>query len=153
MADASDHLTDEDFDILEMVKSKKVIILLNKIDLENKTTKEHLKEIVEDQYIIPTSIKMDQGIEILESKIKEMFSLGSIDFNDQVYITNIRHKKALDKAIKATDEVIIAVENGITSDCYAIDLKNIYEAIGELTGDTVSENLIKTLFSQFCLGK
>ena len=55
--------------------------------------------------------------------------------------------------MKATDEVIIAVENGIPSDCYAIDLKNIYEAIGELTGDTVSENLIKTLFSQFCLGK
>jgi len=153
MADASGHLDEDDFRIIELVKDKKVIVLLNKIDLDNKTTAKHLRDLVDEYYIIPTSVKMDQGINILENKIKEMFSLGKIDFNDQAYITNIRHKKALDHAMEAVDEVINAIENGMPSDCYSIDLKNIYEAIGELTGDTVSEDLLKALFSQFCLGK
>jgi tRNA modification GTPase len=153
MADASGHLDDNDFKIIELVKDKKVIVLLNKVDLDNVTTALHLKDLVDEAYIIPTSIKMDQGITVLENKIKEMFSLGKIDFNDQAYITNIRHKKALDKAMESVGEVIAAVEDGVPSDCYSIDLKNIYEAIGELTGDTVSEDLLKALFSQFCLGK
>jgi tRNA modification GTPase len=153
MADASGHLDDNDFKIIELVKDKKVIVLLNKVDLDNVTTALHLKDLVDEAYIIPTSINMDQGITVLENKIKEMFSLGKIDFNDQAYITNIRHKKALDKAMESVGEVIAAVEDGVPSDCYSIDLKNIYEAIGELTGDTVSEDLLKALFSQFCLGK
>lgn len=153
MADASSHLTEEDYQIMELVKDKKVIVLLNKIDVDKKITLEHIVNIIPKASIIETSVKMYQGIKSLEDKIKDLFSLGRIDFNDQVYVTNIRHKKALEDALDATDKVIEAVNTGIPSDFYAIDLKNIYESIGELTGDTVSEDLLKTLFSEFCLGK
>lgn len=153
MADASSNLEEDDYEILKMIKDKKLIVLLNKIDLEQQTTVSHLSNLLSDQQIIPLSLINNDGVDLLEKRIKEMFSIGSINFNDQAYVTNIRHKKALDDAIISLDEVVGAVEIGMPPDCYAIDLKDIYGHLGELTGDNVSEDLIKTLFSQFCLGK
>lgn len=153
MADASDDLTKEDYQILELIKDKKLIVLLNKIDLETKTTSEHISEILPEAKIIMMSLLTNDGIGELELTIKALFSLGAINFNDQVYVTNIRHKHALDNALISLEEVIHGVKSGMPPDCYAIDLKDIYNSLGELTGDQVSEDLVQTLFSQFCLGK
>lgn len=153
MIDASNELTPEDFHIIELIKDKKVIILMNKIDLEVKVKVEELELILNGIVIIPISVKTSDGMEILSNHIRDMFMMGNINFNDYVYITNVRHKTALEKALTSIDEVINSLSMGMTEDFLAIDLKNVYEAICEITGDSVKEDLIKQIFSQFCLGK
>jgi tRNA modification GTPase len=153
MIDSSTSLTNEDIDILNKVKDKKSIILLNKTDLGQKTKSEDLEQYVNHKYIVPLSIKTLEGIQLLENQIKEMFLAGNINFNDHVYITSLRHKNALEKAIHSVDNVINGIMECMPIDLLAIDITNIYEAIGEITGDSVKEDLIEQIFSQFCLGK
>lgn len=153
MIDSSDELSKEDINVLELIKNKKAIILLNKIDIEQKVSSQDLNEYARESHIIPISVKNLEGIDKLEESIKEMFFIGKIDFNDNVYITNVRHKNALDNALNHLNEVKKSIENGFPEDFWAIDLKNVYENIGEVTGDSVNEDLIDQIFSQFCLGK
>lgn len=153
MIDSSSDLTDEDLNIIRTVKNKKTIILLNKTDLGQKTRKEDIEQYIDTSKIISLSIKTLDGMELLESYIKEMFLAGNINFNDHVYITSIRHKNALEKAIHSVDNVINGIIKCMPVDLLAIDITNIYEAIGEITGDSVKEDLINQIFSQFCLGK
>lgn len=153
MIDSSNELSKEDLNVLELVKNKKAIILLNKIDIKQKVTRQDLKEYARESHIIPISVINLKGIDKLEESIKEMFFIGKIDFNDNVYITNVRHKNALDNALNHLNEVKKSIENGFPEDFWAIDLKNVYENIGEVTGDSVNEDLIQQIFSQFCLGK
>ncbi len=153
MMDASTELTSEDMQIIELVKDKKIIVLLNKIDLNMKVEIDDLKKLLPHQIIIGISVKTDNGLDLLEKHIKELFLLGDINFNDYVYITNVRHKSALESARVSIDEVIKSVKLGMAEDFIAIDLQNVYEAICEITGDSVKEDLINQIFSQFCLGK
>lgn len=153
MVDASTQLTQEDFEIIEMVKNKKVIVLLNKIDLEVQVVIEDLKKLLGEHVIIPISVKTQNGLHLLENEIKDLFLLGNIDFNDYVYITNVRHKNALEKALISIEEVMTSLHLEMAVDFLSIDLKNVYEDICEITGDSVKEDLINQIFSQFCLGK
>lgn len=153
MIDSSTALSEEDIDILKKIENKKAIILLNKTDLGQKIQKEDLNNYLNTNNIISLSVKTLEGMELLESSIKGMFLAGNINFNDHVYITSIRHKNALEKAIHSVDNVINGIMACMPIDLLAIDITNIYECIGEITGDSVKEDLIEQIFSQFCLGK
>lgn len=153
MLDASELLSEEDYNILKMVKKKKTIVILNKSDLKQKIEIDQLEEYINDKEIIYMSIKTLDGMKQLEDHIKEMFMVGNININENVYITSVRHKNALEKAINSTQQVMNALHLNMPVDLLAIDIANIYEAIGEITGDSVKEDLIHEIFSQFCLGK
>ena len=89
----------------------------------------------------------------LEDNIKEMFFHGEVSFNDEVYITNIRHKTALQDAYGSLQKVIMSIENDMPEDFYSIDLLDAYESLGSITGETIGEDLVNEIFSKFCMGK
>ena len=151
--DASTELTKEDQYIFDLIKDKKTIILLNKIDLPVKITEELIKIKIEDTTVIKTSLINREGLDSLEKTIKDMFLIGNINFNDNLYITNVRHKLSLENAIDSLTAVTNSIEIGMPEDCWSIDLKNSYDFLGEITGDSVNEDIINQIFSQFCLGK
>ena len=152
VVDASLPLDENDEDIIEMIKDKKAIILLNKTDLEIKVTKKELEEKTGHK-IIPISAKEETGIEELEQEIKEMFYQGKLDFNDEVYITNVRHKTALEEAGNSLIMVKQSVMDGMPEDFYSIDLMNAYEALGSIIGESVEDDLVNEIFRKFCTGK
>jgi len=154
VVDASVTLDDNDASIIQMLKewNKKAVILLNKTDLETVVTEEYLME----QIILPVvkvSVKEEKGIENLENQIKEMFFQGELSFNDEVYITNVRHKNALIEARKSLEMVEHSIEMEMPEDFYSIDLMNAYECLGSITGEYVGEDLVNEIFSKFCTGK
>lgn len=153
MIDASSEITKEDKLIFELIKDKKSIILLNKIDLSIKITENTINNYVEGVKVIPTSVKNNRGLTDMETVIKDMFLLGNISFNDNLYITNVRHKVSLENTIDSLSIVKESINMGMPEDCWSIDLKNTYDYLGEITGDSVGEDLINQIFSQFCLGK
>ena len=152
VVDTSTELDENDEEILELLKEKKAIVLLNKSDLTPVVTVEMLQKKT-SQPIIPISARMEQGVERLEEKLREMFFQGDISFNDEVYITNVRHKNALEDAYAS----LIMVENSIAmempEDFFSIDLMSAYEALGSITGESVGEDLVNEIFSKFCTGK
>ena len=135
-----------------MIQDKQAIVLLNKSDLEMVVTKEELQKKL-DKPMIVISAKEEQGIKELEETLKEMFFHGDISFNDEVYITNIRHKTALQDAAESLKKVLISIENGMPEDFYSIDLLDAYESLGSITGETIGEDLVNEIFSKFCMGK
>ncbi|PKM93809.1 MAG: tRNA uridine-5-carboxymethylaminomethyl(34) synthesis GTPase MnmE [Firmicutes bacterium HGW-Firmicutes-1] len=153
MLDASEKLDEEDFNILELVKKKKTIVILNKSDLDQKLDIKEIEAFVGGKEIIYMSVKTLDGMNQLEDHIKELFMVGNINMNENVYITSVRHKNALEKAIHSIEQVMNALESKMPVDLLAIDITNIYESIGEITGDSVKEDLIHQIFSQFCIGK
>jgi tRNA modification GTPase len=152
MLDVSQSLDLKDREILESIRDKKAIIVLNKIDLDESLELEDIKKI-SNWPIIKVSIKNRSGLDHFEEIIRNLYFQGNINFNDQVYVTNVRHKNALERAINSLDAVIETIHMGLPEDCLAIDLKNAYEASGEIIGDALGENIIDQIFSQFCLGK
>lgn len=153
MLDASNELSSEDIEIFSMVKNKKYIVLLNKIDLGQKISLDKLKEYIDGNNIIPISVKTLEGIHLLKDYIKELFYLGNINFNDNVYITNVRHKNSLEKALISLENVKKGIDLNMPVDLLVIDLNNLYEAVAEITGDSIKEDLMHEIFSKFCLGK
>ena len=143
----NEKLTDYDKELLEKIKNKKHIIIINKIDLEKKL------ENIDDNNIIKISALNNSGIEELKNKIIEMYDLEKIKSKDATYLTNARGLSLL----KQSEEIIKDIKNGIKTeqpiDMIEIDLKLIWEKLGEITGETYQEELINQLFSQFCLGK
>ena len=152
VVDSSTELDENDSEIIEMLRSKKAIILLNKTDLQMITSEEMLKERI-DKPVIPVSAKENKGIDLLELTLKEMFFHGEISFNDEVYITNIRHKTALDDALSSLRQVRESIEMGMPEDFYSIDLMSAYEELGGIIGESVGEDLVNEIFSKFCMGK
>ncbi|WXR62808.1 tRNA uridine-5-carboxymethylaminomethyl(34) synthesis GTPase MnmE [Peptostreptococcaceae bacterium AGR-M142] len=152
--DSSREITDEDMFILDNIKDKKAIVLINKTDLEAKWNeniiREHVKEHVR---IIKISASLNQGIKDLEDEITNMVFKGNVKGNNDLMITNTRHKDALYKAINSANDCINGIENDMPIDFVEIDLKNIWDLLGEVTGQTVSEDLLDTIFSEFCIGK
>ncbi len=152
VVDASESLDDNDMEIIELLQSKQAIVLLNKSDLDSKITEEEIKNKL-DKTIISISAKEGDGIDKLEETIEEMFALGDISFNDEVYITNARQKAAMEAALSSIKLVKDGIENEMPEDFLSIDLLNAYEALGEITGEAVGEDLINEIFSKFCMGK
>ena len=143
--DVSRALDKEDFEIMKFIKNKKAIIILNKIDLsENADTITELSNLEKD--IIKISVLERKGIEQIYEKLTEMFNNGNI-------ITNIRHKQLIDCAKQNTKEAICALKSNLPVDIIAINIKEILENLGKITGESVSEDIIKEIFSKFCLGK
>ncbi|MBQ3545342.1 MAG: tRNA uridine-5-carboxymethylaminomethyl(34) synthesis GTPase MnmE [Lachnospiraceae bacterium] len=150
--DASRELDKNDYDIIEMIGDRKAVILLNKSDLTTVLSKDMIKSII-DKPIISISAKEEQGIGEFEKILKEMFFQGEISFNDEVYITNIRHKTAISDAYASLQKVIVSIENDMPEDFYSIDLLDAYESLGSITGETIGEDLVNEIFSKFCMGK
>lgn len=150
--DSSTRLDDSDFEIMEILKDKKAVVLLNKSDLSVVTTKADVEKYL-DKTIIPISAKENTGICELENTIKEMFFHGEVSFNDEVYITNIRQKNSLQEAMDSLHLVVQSIEDEMPEDFYSIDLMNAYEALGRMIGESIEDDLVKEIFSKFCLGK
>lgn len=154
VVDASVPLDKNDASIIQMLKewNKKAVILLNKTDLETVVTEEYLMEQIRLP-VVMVSAKEEKGVENLENQIKEMFFQGELSFNDEVYITNVRHKNALIEARKSLEMVEHSIEMEMPEDFYSIDLMNAYECLGGITGEHVGEDLVNEIFSKFCTGK
>ena len=152
VVDSSVPLDENDEEIMEMLTGKKAIILYNKTDLQPKIQPEILEEKT-GHPVIPISAKEEKGITELEEQIKDMFFGGEISFNDEVYITNARHKAALEEADRSLDLVRNSIERGMPEDFFSIDLMNAYENLGKILGESVGEDLVNEIFSKFCMGK
>ena len=152
VVDASRELDQNDFDIIEMIRDKKAIILLNKSDLTTVITKDMIQSHI-DKTILSISAKEEQGIKEFEETLKKMFFHGEISFNDEVYITNMRHKAAIQDAYSSLQKVIVSIDNDMPEDFYSIDLLDAYESLGSITGETIGEDLVNEIFSKFCMGK
>lgn len=152
VVDASNDLDENDDEIIQFIKDKHAIVLLNKIDLEVRISKQQIVELT-GKPVIEISAKENIGIELLEQTIKDMFFEGKIQFNDEIYITNARHKSAIAEGITSIEQVKHSIESGMPEDFYSIDLMNAYEVLGQIIGESVGEDLVNTIFSEFCMGK
>lgn len=152
VVDASLPLDIDDMKIIEMIKHRNVIVLLNKSDLSQKVTEEEIRKYLTKE-IISVSAKYGDGIKDLERIIEEMFFHGKIQMNDEVYITNARHKASLMEAKKSLLLVKKSIEDGLPEDFYSIDFMNSYEELGKIIGESVEDDLVNEIFRKFCMGK
>lgn len=149
----SEELMDEDLRLLEQTKDFKRIILLNKTDLPTKIDMDKVKEFAKESEIVTTSMLKKEGIDQLEEKIADYFFQGQMNERDATYLSNTRHIALLEKAEQALQEVANGVDMGMPVDLIQIDFTRAWDLLGEITGDTVQDELLTQLFSQFCLGK
>ena len=152
VVDGSRPLDESDEDILAMIKDRQAVVLLNKSDLTMVVTRKMLEEKTAHR-VIAVSAKERLGIEELEEEIKSMFYHGEIDFNDQVYITSVRQKNALENTLNSLKMVEQSIENGMPEDFFSIDLMDAYEQLGTIVGEAVEDDLVNEIFSKFCMGK
>lgn len=151
--DSSRDLTDEDREILNIIKGKNAILVLNKTDL-NKKIDENMPEIIDScKYIVKISTLEQQGLEDLYKIIGNMFSMEEISVDNTAIITNLRHKNLISKALESCKQAMDALTNGMPLDIIAVFLKEILENLGEITGEIVTDDIISEIFSKFCLGK
>lgn len=153
VVDSSTPLDENDDKIISMLEGKKAIVLQNKTDLRTVTTEEMLREKIIGHPVIAVSAREKTGLEQLEACIKHMFYQGEITFNDQVYITNIRQKNLLESALESLKQVKNSIHLQMPEDFFSIDLMSAYESLGEITGETIGEDLVNEIFSKFCMGK
>lgn len=151
--DSTKDLTEEDLEILEIAKNKKSIIILNKIDLKAVINEKNEKLQNVSNSIIKISALNKTGIEDLEKEITRLFNLNEINLDNDIVITNIRHKNLISKAIENVKKTKQTVENKMPLDIIAIFIKDILEDLGNITGEIVNEDIINEIFSKFCLGK
>jgi tRNA modification GTPase len=164
VVDASGNIDEDDQNIISLLDDKKAIILLNKSDLENKITEESLKENLvkrlkhsEDIRILRTSTidpsSENSGMEELEETIRNMFFEGELKQNNELVVTNLRHKEALQDALHSLQLVERSIEDGMPEDFYSIDLTSAYASLGKIIGEEVDEDVVNEIFSKFCMGK
>lgn len=151
--DASRELTEEDYNIIDLIKGKKSIAIFNKTDLPNSYTMEDLRKLLGHIEIIEASIANGIGIDKLEEKIKEMFYSGSLELDSTVVVTNIRHKNQLEKALRNMESALEDIRANIPLDCIEVDLRDCWDNLGEISGDTISEDILDRIFNEFCIGK
>jgi tRNA modification GTPase len=149
----SDELTAEDENIFKAVEGMDAIVIVNKMDLEQKIDMDRVHELSKNHKLVTTSLLEDKGVDDLEEAIASLFFEGSIEAGDITYVSNTRHIALLNQALNAIDDAIQGVEMGTPIDIVQIDLTRTWELLGEIIGDSVHESLIDQLFSQFCLGK
>lgn len=152
--DSSVPLDQNDYDIMEMIREKKCIILFNKTDMESLVSFDDLKDKTDDSHImIKISAKENKGIDDFEKAVEKMFFQGKIRENDEVMITNMRHKEALLEVKESLLQVKKSLDAGMPEDFYSIDLMSAYQSLGRIIGEETSEDLVNEIFSKFCMGK
>ncbi len=153
MIDASTGITEDDRDIFRLVKGKRNLVIVNKTDIRRDIDISDMEKYVEKEDVIETSLLHGRGLDKLEARIEELVYSGLAAGQEELLVTNIRHKNALEKARRSVEGVLKALDAHLPTDCMAIDLKEAYDSLGEITGETVSEDLIDQIFSRFCIGK
>lgn len=146
-------LTDEDRTLYEVIKNEDAIVIVNKTDLERRLDIEEVKTMIGDTPLIQTSMLKQEGIDELELQIRDLFFGGEVQNQDMTYVSNSRHISLLKQARQTIQDAIDAAEAGIPMDMVQIDLTRTWEILGEIIGESASDELINQLFSQFCLGK
>ncbi len=146
-------LTEDDQTLFEVIKNEDVIVIINKTDLEQRLDVSELREMIGDMPLIQTSMLKQEGIDELEIQIKDLFFGGEVQNQDMTYVSNSRHISLLKQARQSIQDAIDAAESGIPMDMVQIDLTRTWEILGEIIGESASDELIDQLFSQFCLGK
>lgn len=150
--DGSKELDENDREIMALIQGKKVITLLNKSDLKKQILTSEIEQKLNGP-VISISAKEQTGIDEFYDALKEMFFEGQLEFNDEIYITNMRHKTALMNAKESLEQVVISIENQMPEDFYSIDLMNAYEELGFIIGESLEEDLVNEIFREFCMGK
>lgn len=162
VVDSSVPLDENDEEIIKLIADKKIIVLLNKTDLDSKVSQEDIYEVFsnvieaydkKDITVIKTSTKENIGIDEFELSIKNMFFNGKIAVNDEIYITSQRHKEALIEAYDSMQLVLSSLADYMPEDFYSIDLMSAYASLGRIIGEEVGEDLVNEIFSKFCMGK
>lgn len=154
VVDSSIPLDENDIEIFSLIEKKNTIILLNKTDLPIIVTEALLKEKLKGSYpVLKISMMEHKGIDELEKTIQELFFHGKISFQNEVYITNVRHKEAIREAYESLLMVKESIDRAMPEDFYSIDLMNAYAALGRIIGEEVGEDLVNEIFSKFCMGK
>lgn len=151
--DFSRELEIEDIEILEAVQPNKTIVLLNKTDLDQVIDIEKIKQFVDEKNIITISALQHEGIEKIHDKIEDMVFEGTVRNSSDLVVTNSRHKDALYKAKQSISDALTAIDSYMPLDFIEVDFKNIWDYLGYINGDTVTEDLLDTIFSNFCIGK
>lgn len=151
--DSSRSLDPEDIEILESVQPNKTIVLLNKTDLDRVINLDKIKEYIAEENVIEISALQHEGIEKIHDKIEEMVFAGTVRNSSDLVVTNSRHKDALYKAKQSIEDALNAIESYMPLDFVEVDFKNIWDYLGYINGDTVTEDLLDTIFSNFCIGK
>ncbi len=153
VVDSSRPLDEDDASVMEIITDKKVIVLLNKTDLAQVVSEEEIQKRLPEASIIRTSMKDNTGIDLFEDTIKAMFFGGEIAVNDELYITNQRHKEALAEAHESMEMVLQSLAQKLPEDFYSIDLMSAYASLGRILGEEVGEALVNEIFAKFCMGK
>lgn len=163
VADTSVSLNENDREIISLIKNKNVIVLLNKMDLINVVSEEEVRELFQDigemsdrkkkPVMLKISAKNRVGMEEFERAVKDMFFHGEIKTSNEIVITNIRHKIALQESYDSLMLVKKSIEDGMPEDFYSIDLMNAYTCLGRIIGEEVDDDLVDEIFSKFCMGK
>lgn len=160
MVDVSVELDESDREIISLIGNKNTIVLLNKSDLKNIVTEDEIRNLIDSTIphhkeisMIKTSTIDNKGIDIFENTVKDMFFQGELQNNNQIVITNMRHKEALQQAYESLCLVKKSIEDEMPEDFYSIDLMSAYASLGAIIGEEVGEDLVKEIFSKFCMGK
>ena len=151
LLDSTRTINKEEQEIIELIKNKKSIIILNKIDLNKININK--KELEKNSKVIEISAKEGIGIEKIYKEIERLFNLNEINTDNSIVVTNIRHKTLLDEALKECCEALKTIKENMPIDIISISVKNIMQKLGEITGEEISSDIIKEIFSRFCLGK
>lgn len=150
---SSEPLTIEDKEIMNKLKNKETLILLNKTDLPSQIDLDEVRKLLPGKTIIPISVKENKGLKELEQKIVDMVYEGKIQRHEDSVISNARHKRALEIAKESMIDGVEAIKSGLALDFVEVDIKNCWQSLGEITGDTASEDMLDRIFSNFCIGK
>jgi tRNA modification GTPase len=151
--DISTDLTEEDYNIIDLIKGRKALVLLNKTDLPKKYSEDRLRELLEGVDIISASVINEVGLDVLEDSIKEMFYSGEIELDSSVVVTNLRHKNQLEKALVNMESALNDIRAQVPLDCIEVDLRDCWENLGEILGETIGEDILDKIFAEFCIGK
>lgn len=152
MIDGSRAVDDEDIKIANLVKNKKVIIVINKSDLPSAADISKIRDIVRSDNIIKVSVNTESGVDKVKKKIAQIIYNGKVEIKD-IDVTNVRHRDILIKARESIKNGINTINNGFPVDCASIEFKEAYLKLGEITGDTAAEDIVDRIFSNFCVGK
>ncbi len=151
--DSSDEITKEDREIINHIKDRKALVLLNKTDLIKRIDEDELERVLPSKRIIKVSILEEEGLSEIEDEIVKMVYGGEVKADNNSFVTNLRHKNSLQKALNSIREGTAAARQYLPFDLLEVDIKDCYDALGEITGDTVDDDIIQKIFANFCLGK
>jgi len=153
MIDADAGIKSEDIEIFNNVRNKRNIVILNKIDISSNEKIKEIEDYFKEYNLIKVSIKTGSGIDKIEEELTGLFNKGKLRLNDEIILTNIRHKNMIDKCMESIDNAISAYESGMPLDMITIDIKDAAYYLGQITGESVNEQVLNEIFKRFCIGK